>query len=186
MLKLISGVVSLALTLCSIAYPLCWLFASNSQLTYGLIWLLASLWLIKGLVFPSNYRFFQVFIGLFFVFIAVIGSHELAHWYPALVSGFMLLVFGASLIKPPTFIERIARLKDPHLPAQASSYLRKLTYVWCGFFILNITIVSFSIWGEYWTFWAWYAGAISYVLMGVLFIGEFILRPYLIKIHNKE
>ena len=100
--------------------------------------------------------------------------------YPALVSGAMLILFGASLLRPPTVIERIARLGDPHLPPEAVAYTRKVTWVWCGFFVFNgLAALATAIWGSE-ELWLFYNGLLSYVLMGVLFAGEWLLRRRLL------
>ena len=54
--------------------------------------------------------------------------------YPVIVNATLLGVFAYSLMVPPSAIERIARLRDPHLPEQAIGYTRRVTQVWCGFF----------------------------------------------------
>ncbi|HEV2607375.1 MAG TPA: hypothetical protein VGT79_05280, partial [Xanthomonadaceae bacterium] len=96
--------------------------------------------------------------------------------YPVLVSGVMLVVFGLSLRHPPTAIERIARLHDPQLPPEAVAYTRKVTEVWCFFFIANGGIsLATAIWATD-RVWAIYNGLISYVLMGILFAGEWLVR----------
>ncbi len=55
--------------------------------------------------------------------------------YPVVVNGTLLAIFAHSLIVPPTVVERLARLREPDLPAQARAYTRRVTQVWCGFFI---------------------------------------------------
>jgi uncharacterized membrane protein len=96
--------------------------------------------------------------------------------YPVMVSGVLLSVFGASLLHPPTVIERIARLAEPHLPAYAVAYTRKVTLAWCVFFVANgLVSLATVLWGsdEAWLF---YNGLLAYVLMGLLFACEWLLR----------
>lgn len=100
--------------------------------------------------------------------------------YPVLVSAALLLVFGASVLRPPTVIERIARLADPRLTPQAVAYTRRVTLVWCGFFICNgLASLATVLWGSEET-WLVYNGLLSYVLMGLLFGGEWLLRQRLL------
>ncbi|WP_454831032.1 hypothetical protein [Pseudoxanthomonas wuyuanensis] len=96
--------------------------------------------------------------------------------YPALVNAVMLAVFAISLRFPPTVIERIARLQDPQLPASGVIYTRRVTQVWCGFFIVNGSLALVT---ALWTsdrVWALYNGLIAYGLMGLLFGGEWLIR----------
>lgn len=96
--------------------------------------------------------------------------------YPVLVNTMMLIVFAVSLRHPPSIIERLARLREPALPPHAIVYTRQVTKVWCGFFVLNGSIaLATALWASD-TAWALYNGLIAYVLMGVLFAGEWLVR----------
>jgi uncharacterized membrane protein len=98
--------------------------------------------------------------------------------YPAMISVAAASVFGASLIWPPNLIEQIARVKEPALSPEGQSYTRRVAQVWTGFLFINAGISgATAYWGspEQWMLWN---GLISYLLMGVLFIGEVALRQY--------
>jgi len=118
--------------------------------------------------------------ALLLVIVSILGNQSLPlKLYPVLVSGVMLAVFGLSLRHPPTAIERIARLRDPQLPPEAVAYTRKVTEVWCFFFIANGAIsLATAIWASD-RVWALYNGLISYALMGTLFAGEWLVRQRL-------
>lgn len=96
--------------------------------------------------------------------------------YPVLVNAVMLVVFAASLRFPPSAVERIARLREPALPAHAILYTRNVTVVWCGFFIVNGGIALATALFASDGVWALYNGLIAYVLMGLLFAGEWLVR----------
>ena len=56
------------------------------------------------------------------------------------------------------------------------AYTRKVTQVWCGFFVLNGGLaLGTALWASDAT-WALYNGLIAYGLMGVLFAGEWVVR----------
>ncbi|MGA0609000.1 hypothetical protein [Caldimonas sp. KR1-144] len=96
--------------------------------------------------------------------------------YPVVVNAALLLLFGASLMRGPTVIERLARLREPELPPAAVQYTRRVTQVWCGFFIVNGSIAAATaLWADTPT-WALYNGLVAYVLMGLLFAGEWCVR----------
>jgi uncharacterized membrane protein len=85
-------------------------------------------------------------------------------------------VFAFSLVYPPTIVERIARLEDPDLPPKGVIYTRKVTLVWCGFFLINAAISLLTIWyGDPWL-WSLYNGGIFYLLMGLLMAAEMAVR----------
>lgn len=96
--------------------------------------------------------------------------------YPALVSGLLLLIFFISLYRPPTVIESIARLHDPDLPPKGVEYTRKVTQVWCVFLFCNGSIAGYTAFFASREIWALYNGLIAYVLMGAMFVGEWLIR----------
>ncbi|MGX5731637.1 hypothetical protein ACWKWK_14025 [Pseudoxanthomonas beigongshangi] len=106
--------------------------------------------------------------------------------YPALVNAVMLVVFAVSLRFPPTVVERIARLGEPDLPVHAIAYTRRVTQVWCVFFIFNGALALAT---ALWTtdrIWALYNGGIAYLLMGALFAGEWLVRQRVRAAHRHE
>jgi uncharacterized membrane protein len=104
--------------------------------------------------------------------------------YPVLINGVMLGIFGYSLISPPSLIERFARMKEPNLPAAGVAYTRRVTQVWCAFFLINGSIaLATALWAST-AVWTLYNGVISYVLMGLLFGGEYLVRLRFKRQHN--
>lgn len=103
--------------------------------------------------------------------------------YPVIVNLVMLLMFGASLWQPPSMIERFARLQNPDLPPHAIGYTRKVTWVWCGFFVVNGSVASLTIFATN-QVWAIYNGLVSYVLMALLLVGEYPVRLYVQRLHR--
>jgi uncharacterized membrane protein len=97
--------------------------------------------------------------------------------YPVLVNAVMLTLFAASLYHPPSVIERLARLRHPDLPPSAVAYTRRVTMVWCGFFVLNGALALYTAMFATDAVWALYNGFIAYLLMGALFAAEWLVRP---------
>ena len=104
------------------------------------------------------------------------GTADAMLYYPVLVNAAMLLLFGSSLAFPPTIVERIARLRHPHLPEQATPYLRRVTVAWCLFFVANGTVALYTATFASFETWALYNGLIAYVLIGAMFAGELFTR----------
>ncbi|HEY9106903.1 MAG TPA: hypothetical protein VIN58_09515 [Roseateles sp.] len=99
--------------------------------------------------------------------------------YPVLVNFALLAVFGLSLVRGPTIAERIARLQEPDLDPRGVAYTRRVTQVWCGFFVLNGSLaLGTALWASEKT-WALYNGLIAYVLIGTLMAGEWLVRRHL-------
>jgi uncharacterized membrane protein len=97
-------------------------------------------------------------------------------FYPALVNAVLFLAFGYSLVRPPTVIERIARLTDGDLPPAAITYTRRVTIVWLGFFAVNGSIALYTAIATPLETWAFYNGAVAYLLIGTLFGAEWLVR----------
>lgn len=111
----------------------------------------------------------------------LLKTHQLLLLYPVVVNAVMLAVFGGSLWSTMPIIERLARLQEPNLPAQAVRYTRRVTQVWSGFFIVNGSVALFTVaYGDMalWTLWN---GMIAYLLMGTLMAGEWLIRRSLRK-----
>lgn len=96
-------------------------------------------------------------------------------YYSVLSSVFFLAIFAGSLFQKQSLIERLARRMDPDFPESAVGYTRRVTQAWCAFFSVNIVLTLLSIRaGE--EMWALYSGLISYILMGCMFAGEWMIR----------
>ena len=95
--------------------------------------------------------------------------------YPVLVNAVLLCLFLWSYLHPPSVIEIIARKADPDLPPSGVAYTRKVTLLWSGFFLFNglISLYTLTLSRELWTL---YNGLISYILMGLLMAGEWLVR----------
>lgn len=101
---------------------------------------------------------------------------QLLLWYPVVVNGVMLALFGSSLFSRMSIVERLARWREGDLPPAGVRYTRRVTQVWCVFFIVNGSIALWTCLAgniHWWTLWN---GIMSYVLMGLLFAGEWLVR----------
>ena len=96
--------------------------------------------------------------------------------YPALVNAVLLVVFATSLVFPPSAVERIARLTEPDLPPEGVAYTRRVTQVWCVFFVFNGALALITALWMSDRAWALYNGLIAYVLIGALYSAEWLVR----------
>ena len=111
----------------------------------------------------------------------LLKTHQLLLFYPLVVNAVMLAAFGGSLWTTMPLVERLARIREPHLPAAAVRYTRRVTQIWCLFFIVNGSIALFTaLYGDMalWTAWN---GMIAYLLIGALMAGEWLVRRRVIK-----
>ncbi len=111
----------------------------------------------------------------------VTGSTIFLKCYPVVISAIFLGVFGYTLFSRPTMIFRFATMMDKSIRGslaekRVEAYCNKVTLIWCVFFILNGTVALLTVFTKSDILWSVYNGGISYVLMGMLFAGEFIVR----------
>ncbi|OBP13827.1 hypothetical protein A5320_16815 [Rheinheimera sp. SA_1] len=157
-----------------------WVFV---MVSYDWLWLAPLPLLVLVVVRLANkqlssaQRGFAALTLLMLLLALLAGQTELALlYYPVWINAGLLLLFGWSLFFPPTMIERFARLMEGDLPPKAIVYTRKVTQVWCLFFIGNGTIAFWLAWVGNWQWWAWYNGGIAYGLMGLLLGIEWLVR----------
>lgn len=96
--------------------------------------------------------------------------------YPVAVNLAFFGAFAASLRRGPSAVERFARLREPALPLAAIAYTRRVTQVWCVFFVANGAVsAATALWADA-AGWALYNGFAAYVAMGALMGGEWLVR----------
>lgn len=96
--------------------------------------------------------------------------------YPVLINTSLFVIFTLSLIYPPSFIEKLARLSTPDLPDSGVRYTNNVTKVWCLFFVINGSIAAYTALFSTMEVWALYNGFFSYLAMGFIFTVEFFVR----------
>lgn len=106
----------------------------------------------------------------------LLKTHQLLLFYPVVVNGVMLAVFGGSLWSTMPIVERIARLREPELTPAGVRYTRRVTQVWCLFFIINGTIALLTALHGDMSLWTIWNGMIAYLLMGTLMAVEWLVR----------
>ncbi|MFT4020477.1 MAG: Clp protease [Acinetobacter sp.] len=165
-------------------------FLVGWALSHGYLWQVAVLFLLIGLIRLIFQR--KAILGSLTILAIICGAmglifqHSLAlKLYPVAMNFGALLIFATSLWRPPSMIERFARVFEPELPESGVRWTRRVTQVWCLFFIINGGVALYSALFSSMQFWVFYNGCISYLLMGALFLGEFILRKRHMRKLNK-
>ena len=97
---------------------------------------------------------------------------------PVFVNLGLLFVFGRTLRAGPTFVESIARMRQPQLSAAQVRHCRTTTAVWCAFFAANAAVCLALVWRAPLWLWTLYTGVISYALMALLFAVEWMVRSW--------
>lgn len=166
--------------LAALLYPLAVWFGLQLTTPRVIALLLAAVMIVRVLAAPKAARkglLPLVAVGVLLALLGVLSNAT--HWlliYPLAVSLVLLALFLWSLRHPPSAIERLARLQEPDLDADGVRYTRKVTQVWCGFFVVNAGLSAWTVLRADLAIWTLYNGLIAYLLMGTLFIGEWLVR----------
>ncbi len=117
----------------------------------------------------------------------LLKTHQWLLFYPVVVNLVMLAVFGGSLWTAMPLVERLARLREPNLPPEGVRYTRRVTLVWCGFFIGNGAMALYTVLHGDMHLWTLWNGMVAYILMGTLMAAEWLVRQRVIKkeMHNE-
>lgn len=162
-----------------LGYPLAVYFGLN-YLPAGTIAMALCLLLILRLVVQKQQvkaMLAPVIVGIGLTASSVIAKrHDWLLYYPVVINISMLALFAYSLKLGPCMIERLARLKEPELPDEATPYLRKVTLIWCGLFVLNGSMALYTACYTSIETWTLYNGLIAYLLIGSLLGGEWLYR----------
>ncbi|SCW53899.1 MULTISPECIES: hypothetical protein [unclassified Pseudomonas] len=170
--------IGLGLLLVGLLYPFAVYFGMEHFAPWQFGLLLGSLWLARALLGTggAGSRWMAATAIVFCILLALFDSPLLLRWYPVLISAFMLGLFVLSLKYGPPMIERLARLREPQLPAKAVVYTRQVTVAWSVFFLCNgLLAAALTLWAPL-SWWMLYTGLISYGLMGLLFAIEWLIR----------
>lgn len=166
-----------ALLLAGLAYPFAVYFGIGHLSPRVFAALLGALWFARLLSSGRSASRWTAGVALLFcLLLALLDNAVLLRWYPVLINAAMLVLFAGSLLSGMPVIERLARLQEPGLPTAGVHYTRQVTKVWVGFFIVNGTIAAaLTLWAPL-AWWTLYNGLIAYLLMGLLFAGEWLIR----------
>ena len=166
-----------------LAWPLLVWLALTQPRWQGLFWLLALLFGLRWLQLRRQHTAMGAVMGwlallgaLLCISSQLLRTQHLLLWYPVAVNLAMLLLFGASLWSAMPLVERIARLREPVLPPAAVRYTRRVTQVWCLFFIGNGSMALFTCLLGNLRLWTLWNGAISYLLIAALMGAEWCVR----------
>lgn len=173
-----SSAVKPLLILLSVAYPFVVYWGLQSGQELALVMMLSIL--LMGKIATAKKGFERTLALLFLIVIlmviAVFSASEGLKIYPVVINLGLLLVFASSLMSGMPVIERIARMREPELPAVAVAYTRQVTRAWCVFFAVNAGISSATVIYASEQVWMLYNGVIAYLLVAIMFSAEWLIR----------
>lgn len=133
--------------------------------------------LMAGWRLPATHRRWALAPCLVALAVIALGQAEFGvRAWPVAVNAVLLAVFATSLYHPPCVVERLARRQEPDLSAAGVRYTRRVTGVWCGFFLVNGSLALWTALDADLALWTLYNGAIAYALGAALFAAEWCIR----------
>ncbi len=173
-----------ALVLATISFPfLIYYLHRYTQSSQLVGWFILVISLLKLILYISEKGIKQVnhlwiYLLVNAIILALVYSNFTTFhiFIPTIINGLLLANFSFSLLKERTIIELFARKQVENLSIPEVSYCRKLTIVWCCFFLINGSIPAYLGIKEHIGLWTIYTGLISYLLMGTLFFFEMTYR----------
>lgn len=186
----LSKVYNLVLIVLLGLYPFLIYFGFKFYSEQNTVFIIIGLLLVRVIFFTKNRgelsqiisRVIILFCGMMILGI-VLKNYSLIQLYPVMMNIGLGLFFTLSLGKNKTpVIETLARIKEKSLPESAVVYTRKVTKAWVFFFWVNGIISLYTYFLNNLEIWTLYNGFISYLLIGLMFGGEYLFR---IKEKNK-
>lgn len=109
---------------------------------------------------------------------AAVAGLAPVYWPPVAINLAMAAVFAVSLAGGDPLIARFARLEGAPLTPALMHYCRRLTLVWALYLALLGAIgIAIALHGDE-RIGAWWSGAVNYLLVVALFLGERWVRPH--------
>ena len=183
-------IAALLLGVLGVAYPVLVYFGLSAFSPQFILIGLLIVVLLRAVTFVFAKRYAAAGLAVLVAGIVAIGgiaSELLAiRFYPVAVSLTMGSVFTVTLFTGQPMVERLARIRIPDLDAYSIAYTRKLTKVWIGFFAVNAMIATWTALYASMETWTLYNGFLSYLLIGILFIGEWPVRRILRARHDRK
>lgn len=175
----------------SILYPI---IAAVSVRAFGPGWVLVGLFvllLLRSLLglqrkVPGALTWSLLIVAAALALVALIDRELSVRLYPAFMNAAMFVSFAHTLWRPPSMVERFARLVEPDLPESGVRYTRAVTWVWVAFFAINGAIAVWTALYASWQTWTLYNGLIAYAGIGALFVCEMLVRPFFRRARHTE
>ena len=181
------GLLTLLVVSTGIVYPFVVYFGLEYLSPRFFALVLALVWLLRSVTVAGGQGRLQAAVVLAFCLLLFVVNHEaLLYWYPVLVNLLLLAIFAGSLRYGPPLVERLARLRETDLPTRAVAYTRKVTVAWAVFFAANAaTAALLALWAPR-SWWLLYNGFIAYILTGLMFAVEWLIRQRVRNAHELD
>lgn len=181
--KLLTLIIKLIIGALIVAYPFVVFFAFQSGIAVKFVGLFFLAIVI--LSFLRNKNKVLLGIGLTLCFLIFVFNQDIfLKIYPVLMNGAICSVFAISLTRTP-LITKYAEKMHYDLDEPAKKYTAKATLAWAIFMGYNTLISLITVFMPV-KIWVIYNGFISYILIGLMMIGEYITRKWILRVQSNK
>jgi uncharacterized membrane protein len=122
-----------------------------------------------------------------FVFLLVVllsrqidGGPLVAAAVPHAMAYLALLALFLASLRPghEPVVAILARRSRGFLPPEIMRYTRRVTWLWCGFFLAQVVASLLLMWFAPWTVWSWFINLCNLPLVFVMICGEYAYRQW--------
>jgi uncharacterized membrane protein len=119
-----------------------------------------------------------VLVGAVLALAAVFNNGRFFLFVPVLINAALFVSFAWTLFTEAPIVEIVARRHLGHLSPEQIRYCRRVTEVWCVFFLANGGFILWLALRAPLETWTAYTGFVSYLLLGALFLAELTYRNW--------
>lgn len=127
-----------------------------------------------------------VLVGVILALALVFNEGRFFLFVPVLLNAALLVSFARTLIAGPSMVESLARRRFGQVPIEHVGYCRRVTEVWCVFFVINSGVILWLALRGPLEHWVVYTGLVAYLLMGALFTAEMTYRAWRFRRYEGE
>ncbi len=180
---MISKVYKVLLSLSLVLYPIIF-FIGLKYYDFSKVSISLVVLVFLKLFIPAKYNLLGPYLN--YALVLVVGFNLLGYFlqeeslvklYPVIMNISLLLVFALSLYNKKPIIQDFARrFEKRELQPKELNYTKNVTYYWTIFFFINALVSAYTVYFASTDTWVLYNGLISYILIGVSFAVEYLIR----------
>ncbi len=158
----------------AVIYPFVVFYALQQNVAFKFIGLI--LLLMVAFYFIINKNKILFVLGLILCFCIISFNQEIfLKLYPVLMNISICAIFALSLLKTPVITQFAQKMHKRQLNQKEKIYTRHVTVAWAVFMLCNtiISLVTVFLSNKIWVL---YNGLISYILIGLMMLTEYIIR----------
>ena len=172
--KLLTIITKIFISAFVVAYPFVIFYTLQQNIAIRCLGLFLLVAVILSFVRNKNKSLF--ILGLFLCFLVIFFNQEIfLKFYPVLMNAGMCSIFALSLRKTPLITQFTQKIRKCDLDEHKLRYTRHATIAWVIFMFFN-TIASFITVFLSNEVWVLYNGFISYILIGIMMLVEYIIH----------